>query len=95
MRRNDEITLTTLDGEYVYRVVSVKIVEPTDVSVLDPSPNENTLTLVTCYPFYFVGNAPKRFIVRARQVGQVGQAIRLPRRRRRMIDKRGQLTYHG
>jgi len=68
VRRDDKITLTTLDGEYVYRVVSTKIVQPTDVSVLEPSPNENTLTLVTCYPFYFVGNAPKRFVVRALQV---------------------------
>jgi sortase A len=67
VRRDDRITLTTLDGEYVYRVVSFKVVKPTDVSVLDPSPDEKTLTLVTCYPFYFVGNAPKRFIVRALQ----------------------------
>jgi sortase A len=67
VRRGDRITLTTLDREYVYRVVSFQIVQPTDVSVLAPSPDEKTLTLVTCYPFYFVGNAPKRFIVRARQ----------------------------
>ena len=68
VRRDDRITLTTLDGEYVYRVVSFQVVQPTEVSVLDPSPDEKTLTLVTCYPFYFVGNAPKRFIVRALQV---------------------------
>jgi sortase A len=68
VRRDDKITLTTLDAEYVYRVVSTKIVQPSDVSVLDSSPNENTLTLITCYPFYFIGNAPKRFIVRAQQV---------------------------
>jgi len=68
VRRDDRITLTTLDGAFVYRVVSFQIVEPTDVSVLDPSAHENALTLVTCYPFYFVGNAPRRFIVRAIQV---------------------------
>ena len=68
VRRDDRITVTTLDGRYVYRVASFRIVQPTDVSVLDPSPDENTLTLVTCYPFYFVGHAPKRFIVRALQV---------------------------
>jgi sortase A len=45
-------------------VESLKIVDPTDVSVLDPA-DEALLTLVTCYPFYFVGDAPKRFIVRA------------------------------
>ena len=68
VRLDDRITLTTLDAEYVYRVVALKIVQPTDVSVLDPLPDAKTLTLVTCYPFYFVGNAPKRFIVRALQV---------------------------
>jgi len=68
VRRNDKIALTTLDGEYVYRVVSFQIVLPTDISVLDSSPDERILTLVTCYPFYFVGNAPERFIVRAVQV---------------------------
>jgi len=52
VRRDDRITLTTLDGEYVYRVVSFKVVKPAEVSVLDPSPDEKTLTLVTCYPFY-------------------------------------------
>jgi len=59
-------------------------VQPTDVSVLDPSPDEKTLTLVTCYPFYFVGNAPKRFIVRALQayspIGPAGSALRSPLR---------------
>jgi sortase A len=68
VRRDDRITLTTLDGEFIYRVASFRVVEPTDVSVLEPSPGERTLTLVTCYPFYFVGNAPRRFIVRAIQV---------------------------
>lgn len=71
VKRDDEITLTTLDGEYLYRVVSFKIVNPTDVYVLNPTAGEMTLTLVTCYPFYFVGNAPQRFIVRARQVARV------------------------
>ena len=66
--RDDEITLTTLDNTYVYRVASFTVVNPGEVSVLSPSFGENTLTLVTCYPFYFVGHAPKRFVVRARQV---------------------------
>jgi sortase A len=43
------------------------VVDPTDVGVLAPL-DKNVLTLVTCYPFYYVGPAPKRFIVRARQV---------------------------
>jgi sortase A len=61
---NDSIQLVTLDGTYGYRVVSTRIVDPADVQVLNPT-RRDTLTLVTCYPFYFVGSAPKRFIVRA------------------------------
>jgi sortase A len=67
IRPNDIITLTTLLGEYRYRVVSAKVVLPFNVAVLNPSGNE-ALTLVTCYPFYFVGPAPNRFIVRAERV---------------------------
>ena len=48
-------------------VQSTKIVGPRDVGVLAASGGE-TLTLVTCYPFYYIGSAPKRFIVRATQV---------------------------
>lgn len=65
--QNDTITLTTLRGKYHYRVVSTRVVRPTEVSVLDPTENE-ILTLVTCHPFYFVGSAPNRFIVRAERV---------------------------
>jgi len=50
-----------------YRVSGITIVKPEDVSVLEPTP-EPTLTLVTCYPFYFVGSAPERFIVKATRV---------------------------
>ena len=67
IQRNDIITLTTLFGEYRYRVVSTRIVGPSNVAVLNPGGNE-MLTLVTCYPFYFVGSAPNRFIVRAERV---------------------------
>ena len=67
IRQNDTITVTTLFGEYRYRVVSTKVVGPNDVSVLD-STGKEILTLVTCYPFYFVGSAPDRFIVRAERV---------------------------
>ena len=68
VERGDEITLATLDKTYIYRVASFTVVNPEDVSVLAPKDGEKTLTLVTCYPFYFVGHAPKRFVVRARQV---------------------------
>jgi sortase A len=64
----DTIEIETLTGRDTYRVERTWIVEPTDVSVLDPTPAPS-LTLVTCYPFYFVGSAPQRFIVRAVRVG--------------------------
>jgi sortase A len=67
IHRDDIITLTTLRGEFRYRVVSLRIVTPDTVSVLDPTGGE-ILTLVTCHPFYFVGSAPNRFIVRAERV---------------------------
>lgn len=64
VQTNDEIDLTTSYGGYRYRVVSTEIVIPSDVRILYPTARE-TLTLVTCYPFNFVGAAPKRFVVRA------------------------------
>ncbi len=67
IQRDDVVTLTTLRGEYRYRVVSTRVVSPNDVEVLNPDGAE-ILTLVTCYPFYFVGPAPSRFIVRAERV---------------------------
>jgi len=62
----DVIELETHHGKEVYRVQRTWVVSPDDVSVLDATPTR-ALTLVTCYPFYFVGPAPERFIVRAEQ----------------------------
>jgi sortase A len=67
LQPDDEITLMTLDGSYHYLVDSTEVVLPEDTQVLDNS-GAATLTLVTCYPFYFVGPAPKRFIVRAHRI---------------------------
>lgn len=63
----DMIVLKTPAGSYQYRVQFTRVVEPSDVAVLK-STKQPTLTLVTCYPFYFVGHAPHRFIVRATQI---------------------------
>ena len=68
IEREDMITLTTLRGEFRYRVVSIKVVGPSDVAVLESDGGSEILTLVTCYPFYYVGSAPDRFIVRAERV---------------------------
>jgi sortase A len=67
IRVNDEITLTTLSGSYRYRVDSTKVVKPEETEVLEDD-GDDILTLVTCYPFNFVGSAPSRFIVRAHRV---------------------------
>ncbi len=61
----DEITLQRGVGPAHYSVTDIQIVDPSDVSVLAPT-SDPTITLITCYPFYFVGNAPQRFIVRAK-----------------------------
>jgi sortase A len=60
----DEVELTTLEGHQTFRVSQLDIVDPLDVSVLEPT-DDTMVTLITCYPFYYVGAAPDRFIVRA------------------------------
>jgi len=67
LRTGDEIQFATLSGDFKYEVESLIVVDPNNVGVLAPS-SENVLTLVTCYPFSYIGTAPKRFVVRARQV---------------------------
>jgi sortase A len=64
----DALEFKTADRLYRYRISKTWIVGPDDVYVLDPTP-QPALTLVTCYPFEFVGHAPNRFIVRAELVG--------------------------
>ncbi len=70
IRAGDMLELQTVHGAVQYRVGSTVIVDPSDVSVLAPT-RERVLTLVTCYPFYFVGHAPKRFIVQATAVSPI------------------------
>jgi len=64
LKTGDVIRLTVPGRQYVYSVKFTDVVGPKETWVLDPSAGES-LTLVTCYPFYFVGPAPKRFVVRA------------------------------
>ena len=66
VRKNDLVRIVTIRGTYTYRVEWMAVVDPHRVDVLD-STAEPSLTLITCYPFDFIGHAPKRFIVRARQ----------------------------
>lgn len=67
VRPGDTLRLVTPAGSYEYVVDSAAVVAPDRGDLLDPTP-EPTLTLVTCYPFFMVGPAPQRFVVRARLV---------------------------
>jgi sortase A len=67
VRVNDRVRVLTPRGNFQYSVSRITIVEPNDVSVLAAT-DHSLLTLVTCYPFYYVGQAPKRFIVQASHV---------------------------
>lgn len=69
----DIMELESLSGRGEFRVSRISIVDPDDVSVLDDTAVP-TVTLVTCYPFYFIGNAPQRYIVQAVAVDQPGNA---------------------
>lgn len=72
----DAMEMETTSGKETYRVENIWIVNPEDVHVLDPTPGR-AITLVACYPFYFVGSAPKRYIVRAVPEGSA-TASRVP-----------------
>lgn len=74
IRVQDTIRVVTPTRSYQYAVDSIEVVAPEDTWVLDPTPG-TTLTLVTCYPFTYVGHAPNRFIVRASLVGQPPLAV--------------------
>jgi sortase A len=78
VREQDQIILTTLEGSFHYDVDLVEVVEPENTSVLRDS-GSPTLTLVTCFPFYYVGPAPKRFVVQAHLISDwKGVATRPP-----------------
>jgi LPXTG-site transpeptidase (sortase) family protein len=64
LRDGDQIVLTTIRGTFQFRAAEFAIVKPDDVGVLS-SVQQPALTLVTCYPFHYIGSAPKRFVIRA------------------------------
>jgi sortase A len=81
IRTGDLVTFQSAAGSYTYQVAATKVVKPSDVSVLRSDGGglipvkagqqgaDKLLTMITCYPFYYVGSAPKRFIVEARLAG--------------------------
>ncbi len=64
IRRGDEVLLSSPGAEYRYRVEWARLFQPTDMEVLDPA-HGPAITLITCFPFEYVGSAPLRFVVRA------------------------------
>jgi sortase A len=73
VRTGDEIRLVTPRGTFRYRATRNVVVEPDELWVLDPSPTA-ALTLITCYPFDFVGPAPRRFVVHAERIVETSEA---------------------
>lgn len=69
VRKGDLMRLTTLDGSETYRVETANVVDPAQVGVLAGTNGTRSLTLVTCFPFDFIGAAPKRFVVAALAAG--------------------------
>src|ERR1700693_476278 len=62
IRKGDAIVLQTGAGQYTYRVSGTQVVLPSNIASLKPTPDAE-LHLITCYPFYYLGSAPKRFVV--------------------------------
>src|SRR5690349_21671943 len=69
LKVGDTLVLETSAGTFTYRIAWTKVVGPEDVYVIDPT-RMPSLTLVTCYPFEFIGHAPRRFIIRAVETGR-------------------------
>lgn len=96
IRIGDEIRLITPHGDFDYHVTQTLVVNPEAIWVLAPT-RARTLTLVTCYPFSFIGLAPKRFVVRA-EAGKaavavardVSPALRLPAPQRPALKSRAE-----
>ncbi|MDP9054811.1 MAG: class D sortase [Acidobacteriota bacterium] len=91
IQKGDAISVTTPGGTREYKVASMEIVDPTDLAVAEPT-STPTLTLITCYPFYYVGHAPKRFVVKARDLANnitLSQARGMPN----MPEESADLTY--
>jgi sortase A len=72
VRLNDLIVVETIRGTYKYQVVHTYVVEPADMQVIRSSP-QSDLTLVTCFPFRYIGPAPQRFIVQSRRVSSLSR----------------------
>lgn len=67
LKKNDSLIVKTMEKEYEYKITKFSIVSPKDQTILTPK-SRPVLTLTTCYPFYFIGNAPNRYVVTAKLI---------------------------
>ncbi|MCM3364575.1 class D sortase [Niallia sp. Sow4_A1] len=70
LEKNDSLILETRENDYEYKVTKFSIVDSNDSTILTPK-SRPILTLTTCYPFAFIGNAPKRYIVTAELINTI------------------------
>jgi len=87
--KGDDIVLETPRGQFLYRVRRTSVVSPDNTASLQPT-TDHRLNLITCFPFYYVGSAPKRFVVEARLAGSIA---RVPPRGRPPLPL-AELTWH-
>lgn len=69
LKEDDELVVATTEGTFTYKIFRIRIVKADDHTVMTPKPSA-TLTLTTCYPFYFLGNAPERYIISAKLINK-------------------------
>lgn len=69
LKEDDELVVTTTEGTFTYKIYRIRIVKADDHTVMTPKPRA-TLTVTTCYPFYFLGNAPERYIISAKLINK-------------------------
>ncbi|WP_306009537.1 class D sortase [Bacillus sp. MMSF_3328] len=68
LKMGDELVVKMPYGDFTYEIINSFIVDADDTTVIKPTAPEEILTLSTCYPFYFVGSAPERYILTAKRV---------------------------
>ena len=66
----DQLIASTAAGMFTYRITKINIVDKDDLTVISPKPRD-TLTLITCYPFYFIGPAPQRYVISAELISSL------------------------
>lgn len=80
IQKGDELVVETRYGRFRYQVAGISIVKPTNTKALQPT-TEPVINLITCYPFYYMGPAPMRFVVEARLAAV--ETVHLPTQTRR------------